>query len=154
MDEDGGKYLMQGGKNGGATVFVIFGGGGDLTARKLLPALYSLFLDGNLPNRFEVLGAGRKQFNDDTYREHLREGLEKFSTRGKIDEKSWSDFAAHIKFSNADLNDKQAFDDIAKELSAYEEKWGEKATLIYYLALPPNMIAPYGRRARRRGTQP
>jgi len=133
---------MQPGKNGDATVFVIFGGGGDLTFRKLVPALYSLFLDSHLPDRFEVLGAGRKQFNDETYREHLREGVEKFSAQGKIDEKSWADFATHVKFSNADLNDKQAFGDIAKELSAYEEKWGEKATLIYYLALPPNMIAP------------
>jgi len=133
---------MQAGTIGGPIVFVIFGGGGDLALRKLVPALYNLFLDRRLPDRFEILGAGRKQFNDDTYRQHLREGIENFATRSQMEEKTWGDFSAHIKFSNADLNHERAFGDIAKEFSAYEQKWGEKATLIYYLALPPNMIKP------------
>ena len=63
-------------------------------------------------------------------------------TRGEIDEKNWDDFAAHIKFLNADVNDPQAFGSLAEELSAYDEKWGEKAIRIYYLALPPDMIKP------------
>jgi glucose-6-phosphate 1-dehydrogenase len=133
---------MQAGRIRDATVFVIFGGGGDLAWRKLVPALYSLFMDGRLPDRFGIMGVGRKQLADDTYRQHLREGVEKFSTWGKIDEKIWGDFAAHIKFSSADLSNTQAFEDIAKELSAYEEEWGEKATVIYYLAMPPEMIRP------------
>ncbi len=83
---------MQRGKITDATVFVIFGGDGDLTLRKLVPALYSLFLDGWLPERFAILGVGRKQFTDDSYRQHLREGVDKFSARGKTDEKSWAEF--------------------------------------------------------------
>ena len=70
---------MQTGKIDKASVFVIFGGGGDLTWRKLAPALYSLFLDGRLPDRFQVIGVGRKQVTDDSYRRHLREGVDKFS---------------------------------------------------------------------------
>ncbi len=59
---------MQGDKIKDATVFVIFGGGGDLTWRKLAPALYSLFVDGYMPERFAILGVGRKQIADDSYR--------------------------------------------------------------------------------------
>ena len=133
---------MQGSKIGDPTVFVIFGGGGDLTLRKLIPALYSLFLDGRLGERFEVLGVGRKPLTDDSYRRQLREGVDKYSTRGKIDEKAWTDFAAHISFSKADLSNSEAFGSIGKELLAYDKKWGAKAARIYYLALPPDMIKP------------
>jgi glucose-6-phosphate 1-dehydrogenase len=134
--------MMQGDKISDATVFVIFGGGGDLTWRKLAPALYTLFLDGYMPERFAILGVGRKQVTDDSYRQHLREGVDKFATGGKTDEKSWAEFADHIAFSKADLNDPQAFGGIANELSAYDEKWGAKAARIYYIAMPPNMIKP------------
>ena len=133
---------MKSGKISDACVFVIFGGGGDLTWRKLAPALYSLFRDGWMPERFAILGVGRMQITDDAYREHLREGVDKFSISGQTDEKIWAEFAAHIAFSSTDVSDQQAFGDIAKELAAYDEKWGEKAARIFYLALPPDMIKP------------
>ncbi len=133
---------MQDGRIDEATVFVIFGGAGDLTLRKLIPALYNLFLDTWLPERFEIVGVGRKEFTDDSYRQYLREGVDKFSLLGKTDEKKWADFASHIAFLRSDVNDPQAFADIAKELSAYDEKWGEKSSRIYYLALPPSMTMP------------
>jgi glucose-6-phosphate 1-dehydrogenase len=126
----------------GPALFAIFGGHGDLTWRKLAPALYSLFLEGLLPERFAILGVGRKELSDDSYRQHLREGVDKFSISGKTDEKSWAEFATHVGFWNADVNDSQAFAGIAKELSAYDEKWGAKAVRIYYMALPPNMTKP------------
>jgi glucose-6-phosphate 1-dehydrogenase len=142
VEKNGGRILMQGGKISEATVFVIFGGEGDLTGRKLVPALYSLSLDGRLPERFKILGIGRKGSSDESYRRYLREEADRFSIRGKIDEKDWDDFASRISFFPADLNDVQAFPGIAKELSACDEKWGEKANRIYYLALPPRMIKP------------
>ena len=126
----------------GTIALVIFGGGGDLTWRKLVPALYSLFLDRRLPERFKVLGVGRNRLTDDSYRLRLREGADKFSIRDKTDEKIWDDFVSHISYLQADPNEPQAFGAIAKELSAYDEKCGEKAARIYYLALPPAMIKP------------
>ena len=103
--------MIQGAKIGDPTVFVIFGGAGDLTLRKLVPALYSLFLDGRLGERFEVLGVGRRPLSDDSYRQQLREGVDNYSTRGKTDEKTWTDFAAHISFSKADLSDPECVRD-------------------------------------------
>ncbi|MFN2219404.1 MAG: glucose-6-phosphate dehydrogenase, partial [Anaerolineae bacterium] len=64
---------------------VIFGAGGDLTWRKLVPALYNLSLDGYLPARFAVIGVDRKEMTDDDFREHLRDGVDQFSRRGKAD---------------------------------------------------------------------
>ena len=64
---------------------VIFGGGGDLAERKLLPALYNLFVDGLLPERFAIVGAGRTAVSDDAYRRFAREGVERHSRR-PIDE--------------------------------------------------------------------
>ncbi len=131
---------MQGGKISGASVLVTFGGDGDLTWRKLAPALYSLFLDGRLPEQFAILGVGIKQFNDESYRQHLREGVDQFLARGTTDETNWSEFATHVSFLQADLNDTRVFEVIAGRLSAYDEKWSTKAARIFYLALPPRML--------------
>ena len=70
----------------GATQLVIFGGGGDLTWRKLVPALYDLFLDKWMPERFAVIGIGRRPTSDEEYRKHLRAGVDEFSRHGKPDD--------------------------------------------------------------------
>src|SRR5215212_1688880 len=68
--------------------FVIFGGGGDLAHRKLLPALYNLHLDGLLPPRVAIVGVGRNQVTDESYRAFAKDGVAKFSRR-PVDEATW-----------------------------------------------------------------
>jgi len=68
------------------TVIVIFGASGDLTRRKVVPALYNLFLDHWLPERFAVIGFARTSFTETSFREHLREGVDQFSRRGKTND--------------------------------------------------------------------
>jgi glucose-6-phosphate 1-dehydrogenase len=133
---------MPGEKSGGATVFVIFGGGGDLAWRKLIPALYNLFVDGRLPSRFKILGTGRSQLTDDSYRRRLKEGVDQFSAFGKTDEKSWDAFSSNVFFLQTDLGDSSAFAALSKELAAYDESLSEKAVRIFYLAVPPDMFQP------------
>ena len=70
------------------TIFVIFGAGGDLTWRKLIPALYNLHLDGWMPERIIVLGLDRVEMTDDNFRNHLQEGVDKNSRRGKVDKET------------------------------------------------------------------
>jgi glucose-6-phosphate 1-dehydrogenase len=123
-------------------VFVVFGGGGDLAWRKLVPALYSLFLDGRLPEKFAIIGMGRRQLANEQYRDYLRQGVDKFSLRGITDDQTWGDFSTRIVFFAADLSDPGTFDGIAKEVSAYDEKWGAHATRIFYLAVSPDLIKP------------
>src|SRR5439155_2571246 len=75
--------------------FVIFGGGGDLAHRKLLPALYNLQLDGLLPPRVAIVGAGRGEMTDEAFRDFAKDGIEKFSRR-PIEPHAWEMFAASL----------------------------------------------------------
>ena len=133
---------MDGDKSESPIVFVIFGGAGDLARRKLVPALYDLFLDSRLPSRFKILGTGRGQMTDDSFRRRLREGVEQFSVGGMTDGKSWDDFASNVFYLQLDVGDSRAFANLAKDLSAYDEKISGRAVRIFYLAVPPDMFAP------------
>ena len=86
------------------TVFVIFGGAGDLSWRKLIPALYNLYLDHWLPEQFLIIGTGHRHTSDEDFRRHLREGVDKFSRRGQTTDEDWQGFAAHLSFMAADLD--------------------------------------------------
>lgn len=133
---------MEGGIRPGPTGFVIFGAGGDLTWRKLIPALFNLYLDKWVPDRFEVIGVDRYEMTDDAFRDHLRQGVEKFSRQGKPDDETWKRFASCISFAGADLLSSRTYADLARRLSAQEKKWDEPANRIFYLAVPPGMIDP------------
>jgi glucose-6-phosphate 1-dehydrogenase len=128
-----------------ASVFIIFGAGGDLAWRKLIPALYNLFVDRWLPERYAVLGLGRKPMTDETFRQHMREGVDQFSRRGKSDDKSWQEFSPHLSYLTADPNDEQTYGELARKLQAHDKEWSTRANRIFYLALPPAMIEPAAR---------
>src|SRR3990172_9547166 len=124
------------------TVFVIFGGAGDLSWRKLIPALYNLFLDHWLPEKFLVIGTGHRHTSDEDFRRHLREGVDKFSRRGETTDEDWQAFAAHLSFMAADLDQSGVFNDLAKKLTDQDKTWDARANHIFYLGLPPEMIDP------------
>lgn len=123
------------------STIVIFGGAGDLAHRKLLPALYNLHLDGQLPPRFAVLGAGRKEFTDDQFREFAKDGIEQFSRRG-IDAARWPTFADALHFVNLSLDQPAAFATLGSRLDIIEHERGLPGHRIYYLAVPPSLFVP------------
>jgi glucose-6-phosphate 1-dehydrogenase len=118
-------------------VFVIFGAGGDLAWRKLIPALYNLFLDKWLPEKFWILGQGHSRRSDADFRQHLRQGVDKFSRRGKSEDAAWDLFASHLSFIASELDDSQAYTRLAKELAAKDKEWNARANRVFYLASPP-----------------
>ncbi len=122
------------------TVFVIFGAGGDLAWRKLVPALYNLFLDGWMPKEYVILGLGHGEMSEEDYRTHLRKGVDDFSRRGTAETDPWNDFASHVSFLNAELENSKVYGDMAKKLSALDKKWDIRANHVFYLALPPALI--------------
>jgi len=124
----------------GPTVFVIFGAGGDLAWRKLIPALYNLFLDGWMPSQYQILGMGHGDMSDADYRTQLRKGVDKVSRRGKAQKGPWDDFASRISFVSAELGDKKIYKDLSKRLSALDKEWDGRANRVFYLALPPALI--------------
>jgi glucose-6-phosphate 1-dehydrogenase len=122
------------------TVVVIFGAGGDLTWRKLVPALHSLRADRCLPARFAVLGIDHKDLSDDAYRARLREGVSRFSRVGKPANDAWSAFASEVSYARGELSDPALYQSIADRIGALEKAWGSPATRVFYLAVPPRLI--------------
>ena len=123
-----------------STVVVIFGGGGDLTHRKLVPALYNLFLDHWLPQQFALVGIDRLNLNDDTYRQNLRDSVNQFSRRGQSKDDEWGRFAPHVHYLSADFTDAGAYAKLSDSLGKHDKDWQTKAQHIFYLATAPSMI--------------
>ena len=122
--------------------FVIFGGGGDLTWRKLVPALYNLWLDKALPEplrQFRVIALDLKETDPAAYLQHLREGVDRFSRSGKATEEAWQRFAGNVSYLRADFADAAAFARLREELERLDGEWGRPATRVFYLATPPTV---------------
>ena len=122
------------------TVFVIFGGTGDLNARKLAPALYNLFLDGWLPSQFAIIGTGRTKLSDDDFRQLMEENIDQFSRRGKADAEHWQQFAPHVQYQIANVKDVEAYKEFGARIQQLEDGWKTKAQVIYYLAVAPDFF--------------
>src|SRR4051794_17541276 len=108
------------------TIFVIYGATGDLCWRKLAPALYNLFLDDWMPDLFGIIGTGRTPLSKDDFANKLLEGVNKFSRTGKADENKWAEFANHIFYEAADLNNAETYVGICKCIEQMEAKWNQK----------------------------
>ena len=100
---------------------VIFGGSGDLSRRKLLPALYNLFLDGALPDNYAVVGTGRTQLSDDDFRKLAREGVEKYS-RQPLQDTVWPKFEQRLFWVSGALTQPQSYLDLRARLNDIEAK--------------------------------
>jgi glucose-6-phosphate 1-dehydrogenase len=120
---------------------VIFGGGGDLAHRKLLPALYNLQVDGLLPPRIAIVGVGRNTMSDEAYRDFAKDGITRFSRR-PIDEHAWETFAAALLFVAAQIDGEQGLASLGARLDIVEHERGLGGDRIYYLALPPALFGP------------
>src|SRR5689334_13920688 len=77
---------------------VIFAASGDLTARKLIPALYHLYKDGQMPSAFRIVGFARREKDDAGWRKELREALDQFSRTKPVDDAVWAKFAENISY--------------------------------------------------------
>ncbi|TPG72125.1 glucose-6-phosphate dehydrogenase [Hymenobacter nivis] len=122
------------------TVFVIFGGTGDLNARKLAPALYNLYLEGWMPDHFACIGTGRTKLSDDDFRTRLLGDVNKFSRSGKVKDEQWQGFAPNLYYQPADVQNADTFKDFGKKIKALEKEWKATANVIYYLAVAPNFF--------------
>jgi glucose-6-phosphate 1-dehydrogenase len=127
-------------KNNTPTVFVIFGGTGDLNARKLAPALFNLFLDGWLPEQFAIIGTGRSVLTDEAFRAKLLDDINQFSRSGKAKADKWEAFAPHVVYQVADVQDAATYKEFTKRIDGYEKSWNAPANVIYYLAVSPNFF--------------
>ena len=132
--------MMKSGNKAAPTIVVIFGGTGDLTKRKLLPAFYNLYLAGWLPEKFAIVGLGRTELNDIKYRARLYEGLEEFSRSGTPTDEKWNAFKENIYYFQSDINDAGAYINLAERLDALDKAWEIRANRLFYLSVSPQFI--------------
>jgi glucose-6-phosphate 1-dehydrogenase len=118
-------------------VVVIFGASGDLTERKLMPALFSLACEELLPEHFAIVGVARSEMDDDGFRQKTKDGIAKFS-RLKSDEcKAWPEFAAGLHYHQANYDDPAAYKALGELLAKIDEKAGAGCNCLFYLSTPP-----------------
>ena len=120
---------------------IIFGASGDLTARKLIPALYHLYREKRLPTPFRILGLARREKTDDAWRSELREALDRYSRSQPVDEAVWCDFAANVSYCQGDLAEPAAYGRLKKRLAASPHP-ALRTNLLFYLAISPSQFAP------------
>jgi glucose-6-phosphate 1-dehydrogenase len=120
-------------------ILVIFGGAGDLSHRKLLPALYNLSVDRGLPERMAIVAFSMEDLDDDGYREWARGGIEKFSRRA-LDEAQWEKFAPLLHFVRGRFDQAADFKALKQRLDELDTAVGAGGNRVFYFAIPPGFI--------------
>src|SRR5207247_422946 len=115
---------------------VIFGASGDLTHKKLIPALYALAFRRLLPDKFAVVGVARSEGDDDQFRTDMREAAQKHA-RDEFREEVWEALAANMRYIATDFADPEGEDRIAEVLTGLDQEVGTGGNRLYYLAVPP-----------------
>jgi glucose-6-phosphate 1-dehydrogenase len=121
-------------------VFVIFGASGDLTRRKLIPALYNLAHSRLLPPGFSVVGFAMTEISTDQYRENMKAACAEFSRRKPIDEAVWNDFASRLHYLAGGFEDPANFQKLKAQLDELDRTNGTRGNRIFYLAIPPSLF--------------
>jgi glucose-6-phosphate 1-dehydrogenase len=121
------------------TIIYIFGGSGDLTQRKLIPALYNLYIDKYLPEKFVILGVGRNEVTDMAYRSRLKKGVMEFSRRQDELKSQWPKFSKHVDYTRLDLTADKSYITLASQVKKIEKEWKEEANVIFYLSVAPQL---------------
>ncbi|MGA0333928.1 MAG: glucose-6-phosphate dehydrogenase [Kiritimatiellia bacterium] len=117
---------------------VIFGGTGDLTRRKLLPALFAMHFEKRLPEKIRIVAFGRRDYSDESFREEMAEEVSRFQ-RVKGSEKEVKAFVEHIDYFKGELDDPESFSRLCRQLDDAERY---PANRVFYLSVAPNFFGP------------
>jgi glucose-6-phosphate 1-dehydrogenase len=116
---------------------VIFGATGDLTRRKLVPALYNLAHAGLLPENFAALGFARRPWSDALFRDEMSRGVAEFSRLAPLDRDLWERFGAQLEYLEGDFDDPAAYARLSERLTELDRLRGLAGNRLFYLAVPP-----------------
>ena len=123
-------------ENNQPITLIIFGASGDLTQRKLIPSLFSLYRRQHLPPNTRIVGYARRPYDDDSFRQLLREGVAEYAGK-HFDPAAWETFAQSIYYSRGNLNEDEGYDALQTRLADLENG---PAHRIYYLATAPEFF--------------
>lgn len=119
---------------------VVFGGTGDLSRRKLLPTLFHLCEDQNLPERYAIIGFASSEMSDEDYRDFVRKAVEEFS-EGKFSAACWEKFNRHLYYVSGNFDDEESYKKLSRRLNEITNPTEQgKKEIIYYLAAPPRFL--------------
>jgi glucose-6-phosphate 1-dehydrogenase len=121
-------------------ILVIFGATGDLTARKLFPALYNLQRDGQLPTHFACVGFARKEKSHEQFRQEMHEAVAKFSRVKPLDESLWNTFSSGVYYHSANFDDDKAYDALRSLLEKLDQQHGTHGNRVFYLSTQPSFF--------------
>jgi len=123
------------------TVIVIFGASGDLTARKLIPAIYNLGYDNLLPADFRLVGFGRREIPDESFRSMARDAVKKFSRR-ELSEDIWEKVEQSTFYTAGGYDEAEAFDRLKSRIDQMEKDLGRDLQSLFYISTPPSVFEP------------
>jgi len=129
-------------------ILVIFGASGDLTQRKLVPAIYQMKLERRLPPELTIVGVARRDWSNDFFREHLREGVKEFGG-GLRAEEIWQDFARGLFYFSGDIDNPESYENLKILLAGLDEERGTRGNRVFYLSVAPRF---FGEAAKQLGT--
>jgi glucose-6-phosphate 1-dehydrogenase len=123
-------------------VFVLFGGGGDLAKRKIIPALYNLERQGLLPPRFGIVGVGGTLGTDEEYRAVMKEAVGSFSRVRPLDAATWARFEPKLRAVSGDFSSPDLYAALKEKLAAVDSEMRTRGNRLFYLATPPSFFGP------------
>ncbi|MBF8263260.1 MAG: zwf [Parachlamydiales bacterium] len=121
-------------------ILVIFGATGDLTGRKLTPAIYHLGREGLLPANFACVGFARRPKSNEEFRQELKQDVETFSRTTPIDEAYWKNFQEQIFYHRSEFDSNDGYQSLARLLSQIDTRHGTRGNRIFYLSVPPKFF--------------
>ena len=121
---------------------VIFGASGDLTRRKLIPAVYHLFRQGFLPDGFSVVGFARREKTDESFRAEMREAVQSLARARPLDDATWETFAANLHYHRSNFDDLAGYQSLRQRLERDADRTGVPGNSLYYLATQPRFFVP------------
>lgn len=122
-----------------AAIIVLFGATGDLAKRKLFPALYSLYREGQLADNFVVVGSGRRQLTKNEFYEHIKKSLDEFS-RYSVTEEDWEEFISHFYYTSLEIKDTNDYEELLTLISSLEVQYEIPGNRLFYLAIAPELF--------------
>lgn len=118
-------------------IYVIFGASGDLTKRKLVPAIYSLFVQNLLPEKFVLLGVSRTEFTDEEFKSNMKSSIKEFK---EIDDDSKiDDFIKKIFYTSIDFSDVSSYEKLKERIAELKKDNELNGNAIFYLSTPPSL---------------
>ncbi|MDC0835135.1 Glucose-6-phosphate 1-dehydrogenase [Geitlerinema sp. FC II] len=120
-------------------IIIIFGASGDLTQRKLVPAIYQMNLERRLPPELTIVGVSRREWSHDYFREHCRQGIEEFGG-GLQSEDIWNSFAKGLFYCPGNIDSSESYQKLKAFLGELDEERGTRGNRVFYLSVAPRFF--------------